>query len=273
MKKMDHSLDLSQIPETLFAHRNRARFILNEVNQHQTMLGRKVEVLDVGCGTGNMISVWVARIGATVLGIDIHQPSIDLANSRHSLSNLRFRVATAEDILVERHKYDVIICSEVLEHLYEPLDLLIVLRKLIRPDGIVIMTVPNGWGPKEFEESILSIFHKVKSSFHRVFMQRHTGDGQPVSSTNRIEMLDTLNAECGHVNFFTKTMIKRLTERAGFQIQKHENRRFLSGTISNRVVGNNQGFIEWNVRIAGRIPHWLASSWMFVLKPISQKGI
>jgi SAM-dependent methyltransferase len=264
---MYNELDLEVIPETTYAFRNRTRFMLTEIKQHQALLGRSINVLDIGCGTGDLITVWVARLGAEVVGIDIHEPSIRLARRRHSMPNLQFDLATAEDLLTEEKTYDVIICSEVLEHLHHPQSLLDIMRKLIRPDGLCLVTIPNGWGPKEHEESILSVYKKIKSLVKGQSVSGSTGSGEIPFHSGDDKMRDSLNHECGHVQFYTMGAIQKLAQQSGFRIEKQENRRFLSGPISDWLFGENHLLIDWNVRIAKSIPYWLASSWMFVFRP------
>jgi 2-polyprenyl-3-methyl-5-hydroxy-6-metoxy-1,4-benzoquinol methylase len=263
---MYNQLDLTSIPETTYGFRNRARFVIAQIGQLQSQLGRPVDVLDVGCGTGDLVTVWVARLGAQVLGIDTHEPSIGLARSRYDMPNLRFELATAEDVLSSGKTFDAIICSEVLEHLYNPETLLNTLRKLIRPRGLCLVTIPNGWGPKENEERLVAGYIKMKS-----LIRRQTPRGGHVKTEDAGEsvgMIDSLNYECGHVQFYTMGTMQKLAKQTGFRIEKQENRRFLSGPISDRLIGNNQHLVNWNVRVARTIPYWLASSWMFVFRPV-----
>ncbi|GIK74010.1 MAG: hypothetical protein BroJett021_29980 [Chloroflexota bacterium] len=263
---MHNELDLTSVPETTYGFRNRARFMITQLEQFQTQLGRPADVLDVGCGTGDLVTVWVARLGAQVLGIDTHEPSIALARSRYDIPSLQFELATAEDVLTSGRNFDVIICSEVLEHLTQPESLLSTLRKLIRPNGLCLVTVPNGWGPKENEERLVSAYLKMKSLLRR---QVAMGEDAKTSKVNDgVGMIDSLNYECRHVQFYTMGAIRKLARQAGFRIEKQENRRFLSGPISDRLIGGNQQLVNWNVRIAKKIPYWLASSWMFVFRPI-----
>jgi 2-polyprenyl-3-methyl-5-hydroxy-6-metoxy-1,4-benzoquinol methylase len=264
---MDTILDLSEIPETMYGNRHRASFVMGEIARHQALLGRPANVLDVGCGTGDLLTVWAARLGARVLGIDNHAPSIQMARSRYTLPNLRFEVDDADELLLRDERYDVIICSEVLEHLHEPRELLTTLRKLITPDGICIVTVPNGWGPKENEERVIGVYVKMKRLLRKHSSVVGLSTNPVLLNAGEGRLVDSLNVECGHVQFFTLNAMKRLAQLSGFTIAKRENRRFLSGPISDMLFSKSQRFIEWNVHVARVLPHWLASSWMFVFLP------
>ena len=57
-----------------------------------------------------------------------------------------------------KKKFDVIICSEVLEHLEDPTIILKKLNKSLYTDGILLGSVPNGYGLTEIEKFLI---HKL----------------------------------------------------------------------------------------------------------------
>ena len=109
---------------------------------------KKIKVLDVGCGNGN-ISIYIGSKGHTVLGIDISETTIKKAISLTDMSNVRFENIAAEELIAAAETFDMVICSEVIEHLDTPSVVVEALRALINNDGILIVTVPNGFGPRE----------------------------------------------------------------------------------------------------------------------------
>ena len=90
-----------------------------------------LSILDYGCGTGDHVTYPLARLGHHVLGVDYHVQSIDEAARRYRLSNLAFRVTDIDQLAREGTKYDLVICSEVLEHVHEPLPFLRQIRTMI----------------------------------------------------------------------------------------------------------------------------------------------
>jgi SAM-dependent methyltransferase len=122
----------------------RLHFIVNSV---QKLDNKAAKILDIGCGNGN-ISLALGALGFEVLGIDIDPKSIQLAASRNSFPNVSFQVLAADSIAMEG-AYDAIICSEVLEHLAEPELLSNNIYRILRPGGVLVATVPNGFGPRE----------------------------------------------------------------------------------------------------------------------------
>ena len=114
--------------------------------------GSAARVLDIGCSQG-IVSILVARTGSSVLGIDNEPSSIDYAN----LLKQKLDTATqgrvdfvCEDFLNHDFgsaRFDCVIASEVLEHVFSP-DLM--LRKavsLLSAEGKLIVTVPFGINP------------------------------------------------------------------------------------------------------------------------------
>src|ERR1044072_467507 len=114
----------------------------------QQNIPARAKVLDVGCGNG-VISRHLGQFGYEVLGIDISQKTIDVARSKNKLPNVRFEAVSAEALTAQGQQYDAVICSEVLEHLHQPGLLLHTIYASLKPEGVLIVTVPNGNGPRE----------------------------------------------------------------------------------------------------------------------------
>jgi 2-polyprenyl-6-hydroxyphenyl methylase / 3-demethylubiquinone-9 3-methyltransferase len=113
-------------------------------------------VLDVGCG-GGILSESMARAGAQVLGIDLAQSVLDVAEL-HALEGrieVKYRAVAAEDLALERPAtFDVVTCMEMLEHVPEPASSLAALAKLVKPGGDVIVSTLNR-NPRAFAVAII----------------------------------------------------------------------------------------------------------------------
>ncbi len=103
------------------------------------------QVLDVGCG-GGILAESMARAGAHVLGIDLAQAVLEVAEL-HAIDakiDISYRAVSAEDLALERPAaFDVVTCMEMLEHVPDPAATLAALRKLVRPGGDVIVSTLN----------------------------------------------------------------------------------------------------------------------------------
>jgi len=105
-------------------------------------------VLDYGAGIGQY-SLFLARHGAKVVGIDISPTAIELATQRarkEGLDNVTFRAMDAEHLEFEDHSFDIVCGAGILHHLHLPAALAEVLR-VLKPGGKAIFREPMGHNP------------------------------------------------------------------------------------------------------------------------------
>lgn len=106
-------------------------------------LVRDKDVLDVACGEGYGSAI-LAGSARTVLGIDNASEVIDHASSAYaSVSNLRFQVGDARKLPLESNSVDTVVSFETLEHLAEQDSMLAEIVRVLRPDGILLLSSPN----------------------------------------------------------------------------------------------------------------------------------
>ncbi len=177
-------------------HRNRLAYILEMVGAHR-LPNKATRILDVGCGIGN-IAAPLANKGYSVLGIDVHAPSIERAAKTHCLPNLSFRTAALQSM--DLSKFDVIVLTEVLEHVTDWQGMLDYIAKGMKGDAVLILTVPNGWSPMEIICRPSYLLKKTKAGTRLVYAIKrmlHTKD------------LTTENEQTPHINFYgLKTLFK-----------------------------------------------------------------
>ena len=104
-------------------------------------------VLDAGCGNGYLLSYIkksLSKYGDNVdyYGFDISDQMALDAQKLNTMAHID--VQTLPNTSYEDVKFDIITCSEVLEHLYQPLESLLELRRVLTDNGHLIVTVPNG---------------------------------------------------------------------------------------------------------------------------------
>ncbi|MGB9591604.1 MAG: class I SAM-dependent methyltransferase [Candidatus Kryptoniota bacterium] len=101
-----------------------------------------VTVLDVGCGYGFLGSLLKSRRNdRTVVGIEKNH---DAAEHARQILNDVFNIDIETDELSELNfQYDYIIFADILEHLRDPLSILIKFRKYLKDDGKIVCSIPN----------------------------------------------------------------------------------------------------------------------------------
>jgi 2-polyprenyl-6-hydroxyphenyl methylase / 3-demethylubiquinone-9 3-methyltransferase len=97
--------------------------------------------LDVGCGAG-LLAEPLARLGAELTAVDPASELIDAARQHAAGQGLAidYRVGAVESIEGE---FDLITAMEVIEHTADPQQFLNHIARLLRPDGLLILSTPN----------------------------------------------------------------------------------------------------------------------------------
>ncbi|MBF0520803.1 MAG: HD domain-containing protein [Nitrospirae bacterium] len=155
--------------------------------------GSTINVLDVGCGLGSFSRFFLEKMKdeAKVDGIDIN-PFL-LEEAQRKWSDINFNIFPPCDIGwywdISSEEYNVVLIGEVLEHVFNPRFVLMESFRVLKTNGILIVSVPNS-------------FHKDK--IDRIINQQ------------RIE----LRSREQHIRYFSPHSIKEEVERAGFKIIK-----------------------------------------------------
>ncbi|KRX37983.1 Sec1 family domain-containing protein 1, partial [Trichinella murrelli] len=118
-----------------------------------------VKILDVGCGAGIM-SESLARLGATVVGIDANSEGIALAKEHQRLAglgeNLKYFVCDVESVAqsIGESSFDAIVASEIIEHVNDQTLFINHCVDLVRSGGLLFFTTIN----KTIWSKIFAIF-------------------------------------------------------------------------------------------------------------------
>lgn len=176
-------------------------------------------VLDVGCGNGDHYGRFLATITPTYYGVDISDIAVEVARSYGICAqqhNLQAPLPFPDEM------FDTVICLEVLEHLFTPDFVLGEMRRVLKPGGHIIFSVPN----------IAHISNRV-----RAVLGGFSPGGTPETSSRR-QWADP------HIRFFTvRSLRKFVVEQELRLIQLHGESFALFNTmpilspLAARVIG------------------------------------
>ncbi len=117
--------------------------VANEIDRALRLYIRRpmknICVLDYGCGSG-FYAAHFGNFGCDVVGVDFNPEMVRVA---HDLFGVKALIKSADELLSEGLKFDLIMLNQVLEHVGGPTTLLNTLGKLLNNGGIIFVSVPN----------------------------------------------------------------------------------------------------------------------------------
>jgi len=130
-----HELNTHQVEDDHWWYRGRRRVLDRVIGSLDLPPG--AQILDAGCGSGrNMLEL--ARLGE-VTGIELSPASVAVARARDVGEVIE---GSVEELPFEDDSFDFAVCLDVIEHLDRDRQTLRELRRVIRPGGRLLITVP-----------------------------------------------------------------------------------------------------------------------------------
>lgn len=100
-------------------------------------------ICELGCGNGYLSGLLGER-GFDVLGVDASESGVEIAKEQHASTAVFLCRSIEPGLAAElgRARFDVVVSSEVIEHLYRPGDLVDLAFDVLRPGGLLVLTTP-----------------------------------------------------------------------------------------------------------------------------------
>ena len=144
------------------------------VDFRQIPLRAGMRVLDAGCGSGRHLCESFRTPGVEVAGVDLNRT--DLGKAKGFLSLMareqkgRWLVAQADvtKLPFAGGSFDVVICSEVLEHIVDNRTAVAELVRVLKPGGDLVVTVPRFW-PERVCWAISRAYHREPGGHIRIY--------------------------------------------------------------------------------------------------------
>ncbi len=218
-----------------------------------------LRVLDIGCGNGSQLSLPLARDGYQLTGLDTDASSIAHAKLLSAdIPNARFLCTSLESLPEET--FELVILSEVLEHVSDPQQLLKVAVGRLKPNAVLIVTTPNGYGEFEIDSWL---FRSLR--LERLVNALAKNSDKPVGSTD--------NESSGHIQFFTRRRLHRMFDECGLKVWRESASGLFGGPFAGHTLARSRRFIEWNAKITDTLPLSVASGWYFALRRNNEAGV
>ena len=120
---------------------------LKSITDYLSKMPEGSRILDYGCCVGQNTHAWANEFKSLQFtGVDLSDKQIHEARrftAQHNVGNVRFYpVITPEDVTTP--DFDLVICTEVLEHINDYHKFLTSVEKIVKPGGRIILTTPHG---------------------------------------------------------------------------------------------------------------------------------
>lgn len=227
------------------------RFIYRAVLEFASRAGKapaNLRVLEIACGDGG-VTLSVGSLGCKVRAFDIDEADVD--SLRRSLSERKYDnvSVTVEDVFAfdDGEIYDVVIVSEVLEHVLDPFRVASIVKRHMSAGSYLIVTTPNGYGPWELKNAVSP--RRVLRRWN--WLRRLTGKPEYVVGAGR-----------DHCQRFTKRGLVELFLKLSFRLIDFSKSDFVFTMI--RSLRRSHFFGRLDAKLADALPHWMASGWYLV---------
>ncbi len=133
-------------------------------------------VLDLGCGEGRHVISAYVNADVTAIGVDLALPDLQTTREKfqpfaepgHSRKHFGLASAKALQLPFADHSFDVVICSEVLEHIPDYQAALAEIQRVLKPGGLFCASVPRAW-PERICWRLSPAYHQVEGGHVRIF--------------------------------------------------------------------------------------------------------
>jgi 2-polyprenyl-3-methyl-5-hydroxy-6-metoxy-1,4-benzoquinol methylase len=217
--------------ENTFGHKKRLYWMIDKLEQDNS-------ILEVGCGTGIMITCPLLKLGFDIHGIDIDEESINYGKEIFSQNELDSNRLILDDIGHIRHKYDVIILSEVLEHIpkSEAEDFIVKIKKLMNKNSKLLITIPNGYGWFELE-SLIYFKLKIWNFFSLIKIPKIVDWVKKLIIRDEFtnNEVSTLSSS-PHVRRFTLRTASEFLKDNGITVNSKEGSTLFAGPMSDLII-------------------------------------
>ncbi|MFZ4713417.1 MAG: class I SAM-dependent methyltransferase [Bacteriovoracaceae bacterium] len=137
---------------------------------------KEIKILDIGCGDGRLLLHLRQKFPFASLYATNFFETTGIQPKLLQDPNFHLKVCTLEEMDFPSEFFDVIVSTEVIEHLRRPTDMIEKIKKHLRPQGVFVVTAPSvhtrflSPNPITYLAGVVSVlFEKVLPPFHQLY--------------------------------------------------------------------------------------------------------
>lgn len=179
------------------------------------------ELIDVGCASGHQVFK-ALEVCRRAVGVDVGVEFIKTAKEvaeKNNVKNVEFLLTEGNQIPFPDNSFDRMICSEVLEHVLDLDNFYIELIRVVKPGGVMVLTVPN-WNNRG------TLYKRFKDFFKPV----------PFVPITDFSMEGIKKHGDAHVRQFNLKTFRELAEKHGLKVEYVGGAAFIDGPKIGPII-------------------------------------
>lgn len=146
----------------IYNEKGDGKFVAPMYNEivNRIVIANPKKLLDVGCGTGNVLMKLDTSSGLKLYGLDISDKMIETAKKNLG-SKAELKVGDSEYMPWEDNSFDVIVCNASFHHYPNPEKVLLEMKRVLSENGTLIIGDPTG---PVIVRQLLNLFCKISSN-------------------------------------------------------------------------------------------------------------
>ncbi len=197
------------------------------------VVGQNKKILDIGCANG-LFGKYLKKKNNVVYGVEISDKMA--IQAKKNLNKVFVLNIEKNPLPFKNNEFDVILCMDILEHLFDPREVLKKLKNYLKPTGLLIVTVPNAvhWSMR---------LHILSGKFN--YEEKGLRDS-------------------GHIRFFTSTTALSLFKNSGYVVESYSQISVFPFIVYK--INHQLRFLNIHLFLSKVFPHIFAYQYMFLLK-------
>jgi SAM-dependent methyltransferase len=234
-----HGIDVLQFKDDAFIHDRWTRFHISLVEKYLNRLKEGSLFLEAGCGMGQWCFYSAKKYKVRVIGVDIARENIEnlkRISFQQGYGKIDFMVDDLAFSLLESNLCDMFISLGVIEHSRDNALIIKNLYRVLKPDGIGIITVPNVYALHTLTRPVLQLLNRWNIGYECSFSLRNlrrlvTGSGFKIIESGILPTGELFGTFLNNIPIFGK-----LIRRIGLSIETKQN---IFGFLAFAVLKKN----------------------------------